>query len=172
MRRVVTGTDAAGRSVVVSDKPLAGDTTERHLGARRFTVWGDDGAPVLPIYRAEPTFEGYWPQVGGFRYSVGDILPDGLARPVRADDSASSDAVRAVMEDDGSGFHSTETVDVVFVVSGEPTLELDDGILVDLHPGDIVVQNGTRHAWRNRSDRLCRIAVAVFGATRGAASTG
>jgi hypothetical protein len=45
-------------------------------------------------------------------------------------------------------------------------LELDDGATVDLHPGDCVVQNGTRHAWRNRSNLPCLMAFIMIGADR------
>jgi mannose-6-phosphate isomerase-like protein (cupin superfamily) len=46
------------------------------------------------------------------------------------------------------------------VLEGDITLELDTGE-VDLHPGDCVVQRGTRHAWRNRADQPVRM-VAVM----------
>jgi len=52
------------------------------------------------------------------------------------------------------------------VLSGEVWLELDDGAEVHLRPGDCVIQNGTRHAWRNRSTEPCVIAVALVGAVR------
>ena len=47
--------------------------------------------------------------------------------------------------------HTTDTVDIDVVISGEVDLELDDGSEVHLRPGDCVIQNGTRHAWRNRT---------------------
>ena len=47
--------------------------------------------------------------------------------------------------------HTTDTIDFEYVLSGEIALELDDGAEVVLHPGDTVVQNGTRHRWHNRS---------------------
>jgi len=62
--------------------------------------------------------------------------------------------------------HTTDTVDLDVIVSGEVYLELDDGKEVLLKAGDCVVQNGTRHAWRNRSSQHCVIAVALVGARR------
>jgi quercetin dioxygenase-like cupin family protein len=44
------------------------------------------------------------------------------------------------------------------------TLELDDGATVHLRPGDTVVQNGTRHAWRNEGTETARLAVFICGA--------
>jgi quercetin dioxygenase-like cupin family protein len=54
------------------------------------------------------------------------------------------------MEPDNPGMHTTRSVDVDIVLSGELVLELDDGAETLLRTGDIVVQNGTRHRWHNR----------------------
>jgi mannose-6-phosphate isomerase-like protein (cupin superfamily) len=70
------------------------------------------------------------------------------------------------LEPNNTGMHTTDTVDVVLVLSGEVTLELDDGAEVQLRAGDTVVQHGTRHAWRNRSDGPCTLAGAQVGAVR------
>jgi quercetin dioxygenase-like cupin family protein len=52
------------------------------------------------------------------------------------------------------------------VVSGEVTLELDDGEQTVLRAGDVVVQNGTRHAWRNHGTEPCTIVGVAIGADR------
>jgi quercetin dioxygenase-like cupin family protein len=51
-------------------------------------------------------------------------------------------------------------------LSGEVDVELDDGVEVHLKAGDVLAQNGTRHAWRNKSDQLCVLVVTVTGAHR------
>jgi quercetin dioxygenase-like cupin family protein len=71
-----------------------------------------------------------------------------------------------VLETDNPGMHTTDTVDFDVILSGEIYLELDDGAEVLLKAGDCVVQNGTRHAWRNRSSENCVIAVTLVGAAR------
>ncbi|WP_021592760.1 cupin domain-containing protein [Actinomadura welshii] len=63
----------------------------------------------------------------------------------------------AVMEPDAPGMHTTDSIDYVLVVAGEVTLELDDGEGTVLRAGDAVVQNGTRHAWRNHGTEPCTI---------------
>jgi quercetin dioxygenase-like cupin family protein len=67
---------------------------------------------------------------------------------------------------DGSGMHRTATVDYDVIVSGELWLELDDGELRHLRAGDIVIQNGTRHAWRTRSDSPAVMLAVLVGARR------
>ena len=47
------------------------------------------------------------------------------------------------------GMHTSDTIDYGIVVRGEMTLELDDGKIIHLRQGDSIVQNGTRHRWRN-----------------------
>ena len=43
-------------------------------------------------------------------------------------------------------------------MSGAVVLEVDDGFDTELGPGDVVVQRGTMHRWRNPSDtEVCRI---------------
>lgn len=71
-----------------------------------------------------------------------------------------------VLEFDHPGMHTTDTVDFDVIVSGEVYLELDNGAEVLLKAGDCVIQNGTRHAWRNRSSEKCVIAVTLVGAER------
>ena len=67
------------------------------------------------------------------------------------------------MESDQDGMHRTPTVDLICILSGEISLELD-AEEIHLREGDCVVQNGTRHAWRNKGDRPCTMAVVLVGA--------
>jgi quercetin dioxygenase-like cupin family protein len=53
-------------------------------------------------------------------------------------------------EKEDPAMHKTNTVDYAVVYDGEIWLELDDGKALHLKRGDVVVQNGTRHAWRNK----------------------
>jgi quercetin dioxygenase-like cupin family protein len=62
--------------------------------------------------------------------------------------------------------HTTQTVDFDVVLSGEVWLELDENKEVLLKAGDCVVQNGTRHAWHNRSSNKCVLAVTLLGAKK------
>ena len=61
------------------------------------------------------------------------------------------------------GMHTTDTVDYCIVVRGEMTLELDDGRIVTLQQGDCVIQNGTRHRWRNPLAEPCLMAFISVG---------
>ena len=69
-----------------------------------------------------------------------------------------------MFEVDSPGMHTTPTVDYDIVLDGEVWLELSDGREVKLNTGDVVVQHGARHAWRNKSDRPATIAAILIGA--------
>ena len=70
------------------------------------------------------------------------------------------------MEPDSPGMHTTDTIDYDVVLDGEIVLELDDGQSVELKKHDVVVQHGTRHAWRNTSDHPVTMLFVLVGAHR------
>jgi quercetin dioxygenase-like cupin family protein len=50
------------------------------------------------------------------------------------------------------------------VLSGEVELEVDGGVKTLIGPGEIVVQRGTNHLWRNVSSEVCRIVFVLIEA--------
>ena len=79
-----------------------------------------------------------------------------------AENLAVSPGLAERFEPDGK--HQTPTVDYGIVLDGEIWMELDDGNETRLSQFDAFVQNGTRHAWRNKSDKPATIAVVLVGA--------
>jgi mannose-6-phosphate isomerase-like protein (cupin superfamily) len=174
VRCVITGERGDGKSVVVSDKtlefaPLALVPAQTEF----FRLWGQENPPELPADGTPPDQPTYLPSAGGFRFLAITLAPDSAqAGPVSDFESALAEFESAMpgysqwSDPDNPGMHRTDTVDLDVVISGEVWLELDDGAEVLLRAGDCVIQNGTRHAWRNRSEEPCRIFAAVIGATR------
>lgn len=62
------------------------------------------------------------------------------------------------------GFHATPTIDQAILLQGEIWLELDEGQETLVRAGDVVIQNGTPHAWHNRTDKPAIIAAFMLGA--------
>jgi quercetin dioxygenase-like cupin family protein len=60
--------------------------------------------------------------------------------------------------------HRTDTVDYVICIAGEIDMVLDDAQSVTLRAGDVAIQRGTNHAWINRGDKPCRLAVVLVDA--------
>ena len=69
-------------------------------------------------------------------------------------------------EPDNPGMHTTDSIDYDVVLDGEIVLELDDGQTVELAKHDVVIQHGTRHAWRNASDSPATMLFVLVGADR------
>ncbi len=59
--------------------------------------------------------------------------------------------------------HATESVDYAIVLEGEIDMLLDD-TEVHLKTGDFLIQQGTNHAWVNRSSAVCKIAFVLINA--------
>jgi hypothetical protein len=64
------------------------------------------------------------------------------------------------------GMHTSDSVDYGVLIDGELYLELDDGATRKLAPRDVVIQNGTRHAWRNKGDKPATMLFVLVGIKR------
>ena len=113
-----------------------------------------------PTDGSRPATGQYFPPPPGFRFNFFTLGPATVSSPTTSTSAPPSRSSRErlpgmldVLEPEHPGMHTTDTVDVDLVISGEVWLELDDGAEVHLGPGDCVVQNGTRHAWHNRTDQ-------------------
>jgi mannose-6-phosphate isomerase-like protein (cupin superfamily) len=173
VRRVATGHTAEGKSVVVSDTDVDGDTLGLLPGVEFHKLWGADRAATFPDDGSRPLAPAFFPPVGGYRFGLFTVPPESARRAARADRQALLVEMETIvpglaahMEPDHPGMHTTDTIDFEYIISGEVWLELDDGVQVHLRAGDTVVQNGTRHAWRNRGDGPCTIVVFNVGVNR------
>jgi len=148
-RRVVTGHDEAGKSIILSDgpPPQSHPMTGPGVGADFVEIWNAGAVPSLTATEAaEPNDRPFtiMPPSGHLLRLI-ELYP------------ASMGGHRTVM-------HRTRTLDYVVVIEGEVVLLLDDSEVI-LGPGDVVVQRGTNHAWENRSDSIARCAFFHIDAT-------
>lgn len=168
IRRVVTGHDENGKSIVASDSfAPAVRTSPARPGHYSTEIWRTCGAPAPVGNEPDPTTEPRQlkPPKHGTVVRVSEMPPESEA--VRNFDAAAAKTIFESMgQVDASTFreggrhplmHRTETIDYGIVLSGELTLILDDGE-VQLKTGDMVIQRGTNHSWSNRSDKPCVIA--------------
>jgi hypothetical protein len=172
-RRVVAGHAADGKSVFVSDETIEPVTLALLPGAEFHQLWARDATASIPGDTTTTRHPSYFPAVGGFRFGFFTLGPESVASPADIDIEAALHELNEklpgmaeVMEPEHPGMHTTDTIDFDIVISGEVWLELDDGAEVQLRTGDSVIQNGTRHAWHNRSSQPCTVAVALIGAAR------
>jgi mannose-6-phosphate isomerase-like protein (cupin superfamily) len=169
IRRVVTGHDETGKAIVLSDglTPTL-KTNPLRPGHRSTEIWRTNAAPA-PITREEPdpTLAGprtIHPAPRGTVIRVAEWAPESEAiRNLSAEQAR--EIFRAMGNAHASTYgrggrhpimHRTETLDYAVILEGELTLVLDEED-VPLRAGDVVIQRGTNHSWRNLSDRPCRI---------------
>jgi mannose-6-phosphate isomerase-like protein (cupin superfamily) len=156
-RRIVTE-NVNGKSVVQSDESLPAYEFKTVPGYEHTLIWVNAATPDL---RKEQKLDSYpdsvVPGPGGTSLHYVTFPPGS----VFADPSFDGEAARdeALVRLRGSADHfekedpamrKTNTVDYSVVYDGEMWLELDNGKTLHLKRGDVVVQNGTRHAWRNK----------------------
>lgn len=167
IRRVVTGHDAGGKAIVVIDGIAPNVKVREAQGGLVSTLlWVTDECPADisgAADRAERTI-GVPPPDRGSVFRMVDFPP--VAKGGRVDNAA---VLREMGLDPGkvsdrSGFmHRTRSIDYAIVVSGEIDMLLDDSE-VHLKAGDVMVQQGTSHAWENRGNETCRIAFVLIDA--------
>jgi quercetin dioxygenase-like cupin family protein len=168
VRRVVTGT-INGRSHVARDDLVQAVTVSSLPGYAWHRLWGLDDPPGDPARTEREGPLAHFPPPGGLRYHVYTVPPQHskTSRTLSVEDERELEEQlpgrAAYMESDQDGMHRTPSVDLICVLSGEIWLELD-AEEVHLREGDCVVQNGTRHAWRNEGDRPGTMAVVLVGA--------
>jgi mannose-6-phosphate isomerase-like protein (cupin superfamily) len=156
IRQVVTGHDAKGRAVFVRDKQVDGIPIP-HLGELAF-LWSADKPATYPNAGDNPAAPGTFPPVGGIRFIMQTYSPE-------FDVVAPEPTPEMHIEDgDEPGFHRTDTTDFGVLISGNLAVELDDGAEVLLSPGDVLVENGTRHRFRVVGDEPATMASLLIGA--------
>jgi mannose-6-phosphate isomerase-like protein (cupin superfamily) len=170
-RRVVTG-HSGGKAVVLSDAELATYAFKTIPGFEQTYVWttgSADEADPATIDAALP--KSALPPAGGSLVQIVTFPPAAWRAGNSADPKAIAQEYLARLpglaesfERDGSQMHKTPTIDYALVLDGELWLELDDGETVHLSAGDIVVQQATRHGWRNRGQRPATIAFFMLDA--------
>ena len=173
-RRIVTAISADGKAVVQSDghPPWAKEMVHTP-GFASSVIWATAPVPSIPAARGDPTdaVTTVVPPAGETRFLVVTFPPDAVyAQPgfdfaaAGQEQAEESPGLVELFELDNPGMHTTPTVDYGVVLDGEVWLELDDGKTVHLKEHDVVVQNGTRHAWRNKGTKPVTMAFVLIGA--------
>jgi hypothetical protein len=171
VRRVVTGFDEKGRSCVVSDGPAPRTHDFVHIpGFSNTLVWSmqDVTAPRGTPADLSVTTESLLPGPAGSGMTMVRFPPSSVfaSIDVAAADAEQRQALPGLahrFDPERPGFHTTPTVDYVIVLDGELWLELDHGPQTLLRKGDVVIQNGTPHAWHNRTSQPAVLAAVSVG---------
>jgi Cupin domain len=172
VRRVVTGHDETGKAIVLIDGPTPYKNVRPGSGTAGRLLWVTDRSPADMKGSADRAGVkvGIAPPPGGSIFRTVDF-------PSMTDEDAKlgTDFMQAQIShgDQGSSkyrapthpfMHRTQSIDYAIVMAGEIDMLLDDGREIHLKAGDVLVQQGTNHAWINRGGKPCRIAFILIDA--------
>ena len=164
-RRIVTGHDEQGRSVVVTDQPPMelGTLSDMWVTDRSPSSYGSEDETAGRRVKLEPPDNGT--NFRFFRVDPEDpaLGPDELEERVAAGFAAVGAAHCRPDTTRSPHMHETRTVDYIILLEGEVTLLLDEDE-VALKPLDVVIQRGTNHGWINKGDQPALLAAILVDA--------
>lgn len=166
VRRIVTGENAQGQSIFVSDGPAPNFSAPGAPPAQ--VLWatgesaanGDDPAPAGHVF-------GFHSK-GGSVFRVVDFPPDEKFDRSNLANFLDEHKVRDEGKPRHFWFHKTQSLDYAIVLEGEIYALMDEGETL-MRAGDILIQRATNHSWSNRSDRVCRMAFVLLDLHEGVA---
>jgi mannose-6-phosphate isomerase-like protein (cupin superfamily) len=171
IRRVVTGKDASGKAIILSDGTAQNVMGREGMGTRATLLWVTESTPADISGDADAADRqiGIEPPDNGSAFRIVEFAPE---KEITADEETRRQALKhGGVAPEGKqaenprhpGMHRTQTIDYAIIMSGEIDMLLDDSE-VHLKAGDVVIQRGTNHAWANRGDKSCKIAFALIDA--------
>jgi len=171
VRRVVTGHDAAGKAVVIMDGACPHAHT-RASGSTATALWRTLATPADISVTADP-ISGHPPTpppANGSMFRITEFPPKSAQPPTHDYETFARERGIPPLLINGKpprhpSMHRTDSVDYAIVLEGEIDMLLDEDD-VHLRAGDVVIQQGTNHAWVNNSDKPCRIVFVLIDAKR------
>lgn len=172
-RRVVTTHDATGKAVVLFDGANPHKVVRQPTGLVSRVVWATDSTPADMAGSQDRGAAklGISPPSGGSIFRIVDFPPTSPEME-KLDPSYMAKFVGHGHGEHASTkfrpprhpfMHRTQSLDYAIVLSGEIDMLLDDSE-VHLKTGDVIIQQGTNHAWVNRGKETCRIAFVLIDA--------
>lgn len=169
MRRVITGDDAGGKSVVIIDGGPSAFSGDPDLGGL-FEIWEDStSAPLDPRDHADlgTTRAVLGPRPGNVqvRWFVVAPLPEGVPKPqldaIVRDVFAGFDGARHIIDQTRHpAMHETHSIDAICLLQGDVSLILE-GSETRIKPGQVVIQRATNHAWVAHGGAALLLAVLI-----------
>lgn len=169
MRRVITGDNARGQSVIIIDSGPSSEVGTADLGGL-FEIWEDAASgPLSPkvhddLGTKRPVLG---PRKGNVqvRWFVISPLPEGVPKPaldaaLRERFAAFDGARHMIDQTRHPAMHETHSIDIICLLQGEASLILESGE-TRLRPGNVVIQRGTNHAWTAHGGPALFLAVLI-----------
>lgn len=169
IRRIVTGHNAAGKSIIAWDAVATSIVDLPAVSGLRATdLWETTTAPADLSTDADPVARPVHlePSSTGTIFRIVEFPPD-AAISKDTDSRAVFAAIGATHAADSASatpmMHKTASVDYAVVLTGEIWAVMDEGE-TRMTVGDVLIQRGTNHAWSNRSSAPALVAFVLVGA--------
>jgi len=163
IRRVVTGHDENGvAKVIMDDEATCILQRPARPGVTLTNLWQHDTTPAQMETHEDPVTGPLilHPPANGAVFRIVQFDPEDpevLAKLDGPSAFAEMGAGANVVKDARHPFmHRTDSLDYSIVLSGEIYMLMDEEDIL-LKTGDVVVQQGTNHAWSNRGTVPCQI---------------
>jgi hypothetical protein len=161
VRRIVTGEDEQGRSMILSDGPAPNVTLSDFSPGAGQVVWatgsgaaaGDDPAPAGHHF-------GFHSE-GGSLLRIADFPADEEIDSAKLAKFLAENQVLGDRPGRHFWFHKTHSLDYAIVLEGEIYAMMDTGETL-MTAGDVLIQRATSHSWSNRSGKSCRMAFVLL----------
>ncbi|HXP92905.1 MAG TPA: cupin domain-containing protein [Candidatus Binatia bacterium] len=171
VRRVVTGHDATGKAIVLFDSADPYKEVRGRVGVATRALWMTESTPAQMDGAADRAagVKSIAPPSTGTIFRIVDfpsMTDEEMAKldpHLMAHQVGQSDEPSKYRPPTHPFMHRTRSVDYAIVMSGEIDMQLDDST-IHVKAGDVVIQQGTNHAWINRSGTTCRVAFVLIGA--------
>jgi mannose-6-phosphate isomerase-like protein (cupin superfamily) len=169
IRRIVTTVDKDGKAVVLfdGDNPHKVVRPNRSVTSRLLWVTDQTPADMSGTVDRAAVGIGIAPPSHGSVFRIIDIppTPPEVAQ-LPADflhQQIGDHAPKKGVPPRHPLMHRTLTIDYAIIMQGEIDMLLDD-TEIHLEAGDVLIQQGTNHAWVNRGTEPCRIAFILIDA--------
>jgi mannose-6-phosphate isomerase-like protein (cupin superfamily) len=170
IRRVVTGHDAAGKSVFIIDAPTPHVFQRTKGSAIVHELWETNRTPADNRGATDAIARGHRlpPPKHGSVFRVIEYPPDferlaALGREQTMPDDTGRTEATDRNNPRHAGFHKTATIDYAIVLSGEIYAMMDEGEVL-LKAGDVLIQRGSNHSWSNRTNEAAIVAFVLIDA--------
>ena len=176
VKRLVTAQDANGKPVFASVGAAPRAHWYRHTpGAGVAIVWATPPDATVPNSGRDitQTLDSIVPPIGAASLLFVQFPPDTVAAGPDFDSVAATEefvrlnpGIAELMDPDSPGMHATDTIDFAIVLEGEIWATLDGGSEELMRQHDVIIQNGTRHTWQNKSLQPAKLACVSIGVRR------
>ncbi len=169
VRRVVVGHDSQGKAVALFDGPAV--PKQRSPGGNAvLNLWVTNEFPIGLTGTADraETKVGVPPPKNGTIFRIVEFPPTSTTAVTPHGDHIKTLTAMGI-DPATQGYarhpntHRTRSIDYAIVLDGEIDMLMDDSE-VHLKSGDVLIQQGTNHAWVNKSQKNCRVAFILIDA--------